>query len=454
MLKKLQSNLLVNHPLLWNLKLVPILILIVIFNLLFFFLGYFSTKFNFNDYTKFHYDYYNEPNFPLYGIAILSSLLTLIVWLAFYLKNNGFKSLYPRTSFSLFKEWFLSYFIITGAFLYCFSFYQGSLTKTRSYAPLEETNKTLDLLVKINYLIPNVYLNNYHGTGPIISSNEIEDNNFPNSLLSLKNHQYTRKDSIYRQQVREWLINENKDSIKSTLNSFLDLHKKHHLKTNLTTDTWMKFYYHPPEYILDSYLKLDNYNDNYYYLNHVYDDIFEAYNSLEHVLKFALITFYIALVFSLIIFSIRVTHAKAWITSFIILGLLIFTSGIFMAIIDFISFGYYSLYLYTSFWLLTFLILFIHFENKILSKNKTKGFSSISLNLFLWIFPFVPYIIFIILMNWCENLSSIENRSSSCIYSYFSENLDKFLWLNLILSIVVLFFFVKQIKVWKSLPEE
>ncbi|TWP23788.1 hypothetical protein ETU10_06020 [Apibacter muscae] len=445
MLKKLQSNLLVNHPLLWNLKLVPILILIVIFNILFFFLGYFSTKFTFNNYTRFPYDHYNEPNFPLYGIAILSSFLTLIVWLAFYLKNNGFKSLYPRTSFSLFKEWILSYFIIIGAFLYCFSFYQGSLTKTRSYASLEETNKTLDLLVKINYLIPNVYLNDY---------NDIESGIFPNSLLSLKNYQYTRKDSIYSHQVHEWLIKENKDSIKSTLNSFLDLHKKHHLKTNLTTDTWIKFYYHPPEYILDSYLKLDNYKDNYYYFNHVYHNIFEAYNSLEPVLKFVLITFYIALVFSLIIFSIRVTHAKAWITSFIILGLLIFTSGIFMAILDFISFGYTSQNLYTYFWLLTFLILFLHLESKILGKNKTKGFSSISLNLVLWIFPFVPYIIFIIFMNWCKNLSPIENRSSSCIYSYFSENLDKFLWLNLILSIVVLFFFVKQIKVWKSLPEE
>ena len=102
MLKKIQNYLLRNYPIVWNTKFIPMGITIIIFNIFFFFFGLFVGE----DFT----DYYNtSTSAKLFKtISYLASILILIIWLIFYLKNNGLKSFYPKNTKKLYLEWLLT----------------------------------------------------------------------------------------------------------------------------------------------------------------------------------------------------------------------------------------------------------------------------------------------------------------------------------------------------------
>ena len=105
MFKNIQKYLLINHPLLWNLKIVPVSAFLILFNIIFILLGYLNGAIDFtetdNDYSR------NDNDDIIIFFSMMISILTAIVWLVYYLKNNALKSYYPKNNFSLFKEWLL-----------------------------------------------------------------------------------------------------------------------------------------------------------------------------------------------------------------------------------------------------------------------------------------------------------------------------------------------------------
>jgi hypothetical protein len=106
MLTKIQKYLLLNHPIIWNTKFFPMLVFGFIFNVLFFGLGYLNGTINFQE-------YYNSDSIALPMIfGILTIILTLIVWLVFYFKNNSLKSFYKKSNYALFYEWLQVFTII------------------------------------------------------------------------------------------------------------------------------------------------------------------------------------------------------------------------------------------------------------------------------------------------------------------------------------------------------
>ena len=444
MLKKIQNYLLRNYPIVWNTKFIPMGITVIIFNIFFFFFGFFSDSIDFTDY------YNTSTSVELFKpISCLISILILIIWLIFYLKNNGLKSFYPKNTKKLYLEWLLTFILISGNLLYFYSFSQGIKFKERSYASKEEVKKINKLLSQIDVITPDSRYGYESET----------DKDSTSIHLSLLNFRYGR-DSAEVKKVKIWLINRQQDSIRNLIQEYLRLQEKHHLKTNLTVNSWMKLIYNPPYYPLSDsnfIAKSEPYKnsiDSKYYvewrkLDNAYEKIYEAHydNTKSDIF---LVLLYIALSLSLAIFSFRVTSGKAWLISFVIYGLLSFISSVITLFLYFFSdFNDSESITYCIYWTLIFIVMCIYMAIKLV-KKQSKSISSLMINLIIWMIPYLP-----ILYNFIFIAFNVENDifMINDAYEYFYNYEVTFLWINLIFVIVILPFVCKIILKWRALPE-
>lgn len=502
MLTRIQKYLLLNHPLLWNMRIVPVLGFTILVNAIVFLIGYssssidFSASYNINDVIN---------SGVLYFSIGLVSLLTLIIWLIFYSKNNAFRSFYPQKSKALYLEWVLIYVICFMTILPFFSLNIGSTIKERSYATKKEAIKAIETLNMVKILIPSdktTYYEEYPDnrqiaaitpknettsldSAIILAENQsIYYEDYPNFLqLSLLN--YSGYTPVYisedyglnlrdSETVKDWLLKEDKDSINRLMDDFLGMHKRHNLKTNLTKDTWMKLVYNPSKYPVGDFNLINNCNigDNQYLsysyksdrtsrnseyylqfeeLRRGYEKVFDAHMKYLFDPVPLLFVLCIAGGISLLIFSYRATSGKAWLIAFVSLGIFLFVDGIF------------SLMLGASMYLIILLILFGIELYNILSRNRhshNKGRSNIYMNHLFWFIPAVPVILFSLLytnlMGSCYSLDSTLKDSLSCkCYNFMNEHIMEFIFGNICLTFVSIWFFIRYVLLkWKSLPEE
>jgi uncharacterized membrane protein len=160
MFKNIQKYLLINHPLLWNLKIVPVSVFLILFNIIFILLGYLNGAIDFtetdNDYSR------NDNDDIIIFFSVMISILTAIVWLVYYLKNNALKSYYPKNNFSLFKEWLL---ILVVCFLnssLIMAYYYGKDLKVRSYYTESEAKKRCEILSQGSFFVSGSYSYHYN----------------------------------------------------------------------------------------------------------------------------------------------------------------------------------------------------------------------------------------------------------------------------------------------------
>lgn len=151
MFKKTQNYLLLHHPLLWNTKFIPVIIITLIINILFFAGGYLTGAVDFND--PHNLDEYSHYEPMTIFLNLIISLLVIILWLTFYFRNNGFKSLYPKKNNSLYKEWLiiltvcLLNFSNTAIYEYAFDL------RARNYYSKEEVIKRTNLLSRASIFV-------------------------------------------------------------------------------------------------------------------------------------------------------------------------------------------------------------------------------------------------------------------------------------------------------------
>src|SRR5688572_11959070 len=107
MFKKTQKYLLLNHPLLWNTKVVPLTCFSLLVHVIFLIVGYINGALNFNE-TDQNYSSGSKDIILFFGVLI--SFLSVVIWLVYYFKNNAFKAFYPKSNFALFREWLLILF--------------------------------------------------------------------------------------------------------------------------------------------------------------------------------------------------------------------------------------------------------------------------------------------------------------------------------------------------------
>lgn len=147
MIKKINKYLLENHPLIWNTRFIWMLIALLFAHLGFFAMGFFSYRqpVELHDYNFF--DRYFDDGYV--WIGILLAILILILWLNQYLKHNAFKSFYPKSGFSLYKEFLIIFIIAALSVGTYFSFTYGLKTRVSSIKTLEELQNDVDLVNQV-----------------------------------------------------------------------------------------------------------------------------------------------------------------------------------------------------------------------------------------------------------------------------------------------------------------
>lgn len=306
MTKNIQKYLLLHYPNIWNIRIIPMLLILVVAHLIIFGIGYLSTDISFGK------AYYYSPSSDLgilYPTSILISLLIFIGWLIFYNRNNGFKIFYPQKTGQLYGEWLMIFVITTCISCIPLTLTEGYIFKWNSATSYDEAVKAMELLDKVRVLIPNEtdnfsYNSSYDTPIPIPHNMALD----PDTLdLSLYAVDYNRNDgiriegytgpsllfykdynsSIYyyqkdiqdieaserkkinrQEQAKKWLLNGQKDSIYAIMLAFEKLQKRHGFPIKLTPDKWLERIYNPPFFPVNSSTVIANYqlnDDEVYY---------------------------------------------------------------------------------------------------------------------------------------------------------------------------------------------
>lgn len=504
MFKKIQKYLLINQPLIWNLKLIPMICFLTVVHIIFYIIGYVNGKLNFTE-TEAHY---NDNDLGImFFFSVLIAVLTLILWCVYYFKNNAFKSFYPKKNFSLFKEWSIMLVI---SFFLCsmhISYLSGYDNRIKGYYSEEEAKQKCELISKasifygenydspeskdsiINDTLRNVALDYVLFDGKKYSLESLINKDIETFTLSESN-----RDSLMKREVKHWLLHGKTDSIKSVMKDYFKLFKEHGLNANITEEKWFTLSYNPPmfvnkriiakrewgfyrdnyydgEYVeavpidpkeldtLNQYLKVANkqqllFNKTYVpadELEYNFNKISRTYTSPSVSSEVLCATIYFALGLSIFLFSFRVTSGKSWLIALISLGVINVLLGIMTAITGFE-------WLFFSGLIALDLFVTIYFAVTLIRKIK-KGISAIVLNALLWLTPTLIPLIYamitvILTYRYYRNGYYYEysNKPDSTL-EWFRHNMEGMAWVNLIFVLLMMLFLSSKIKKWKGIPE-
>src|SRR5690606_17431607 len=82
-------------------------------------------------------------------IGVLLSILILILWMNQYFKHNAFKAHYPKSNFSIYKEFLIIFLIAFLAVTQYFSYTQGLKARVSTLKTSEEIEKEMDLVNRV-----------------------------------------------------------------------------------------------------------------------------------------------------------------------------------------------------------------------------------------------------------------------------------------------------------------
>lgn len=152
MFKNIQQYLLTHYPLVWNIRLLPMMIILISLHFFLFLISYLITDSPF----EVTYRYYNSiinDNANIYIIIFLVGVFILIGWLLSIRKYNGFNKFYPRKSIHLYSEWLM---ILLICFMIAFlplSYTYGHIMNWRLVATEKECIESENLLAKIDMFV-------------------------------------------------------------------------------------------------------------------------------------------------------------------------------------------------------------------------------------------------------------------------------------------------------------
>ncbi|WP_306352523.1 hypothetical protein [Flavobacterium sp. '19STA2R22 D10 B1'] len=472
MFQKIQRYLLINHPLLWNTKIVPTVAILILFHICFFAIGYVGENINFSE-----YNYYYSSNFIDNGIivfiSILISVLTFIVWMVLYCRNNAFKSFYPKKSNALFKEWCIILIICLLNCTYTVSYFYGINLKIKSYYSEEVVMERANIISMASLFVTDQYYNmneirskndTVKYQGKIYSINSLINQRMYNSLDS-----YTHSNNEIR--VKNWLVNNQKDSVVWVMKEFIKIADVHQLKANITAEKWSDLVYHAPEFT--EYETISRIKKELYSNNNIENKYYVPFNSLERTYSklsqawsdpfmdlFALnFILYVTIISSFLVFSFKTTSGRSWLIAFVALNVVGIITGIFAAIFN-------SIITYSIIWIIIIILLFLYYVSVCIQKNGKRK-SDIILNIVLWLLPILPLIVYGLLLEFTKDyyyaqrkleviqsgITSIEVPYNYSTHNWLQDNFQLFLYINSVFIILYMFFFSKMIQKWKGIPE-
>lgn len=498
MFGKIQKQLLLKYPLLWNTKFVPMVCIGLLINLLYFFIGYADGSINFKE----RYD--SDLDFTFFSFCFLISVVLLILWLVNYFRNNSLKSFYPKSKYSLFYEWLQILIIVLLLIGFFFPFEIGRKLHKQSYITEEVAKKRCEIISKADFFIDGSFgeaevdsINSVF-KDTVINGEPVYENIVYKNYVTIFGKKYNTtslinrnprgfafftsiEDSLRKIEVQKILFKDQKHEVKKIMSDYMSIVKEHGLLTNFTKEKWFDITYNAPDfkkYELISPYKPSDTTDTYYYndyeapvtvttavadyeykkeyskyfveqntLAHNYQEIARSYVNSIFTEDTLLPFFYFGLGISLLIFSFRVTSGKSWLIGLVSLGVLNLIVGIFSAMSgEFITYGI----------LITLFVVavIIYYLSIIISKKSLK-ISKIVLNLLLWLFgALIPLLYTTYQEIYKKSIEYKDDYYYDSHYEFLRDNFTIMLTINLVIVFFVMFFLCSSIRKWKGIAED
>lgn len=308
MFKNIQNKIIFTHPLIWNIKLIPMLIILGIFHLIIFGIGYFYGILD----LKYSFLIYKDQEISFMLLAGLFAFLLFILWVFYYMRNNAFENFYPKKAIDLYLEWIYSLIIIFLICLFPATFFFGKETKIRSYIDYNQMVKDKEIISKASLFLNGSYTESEYyyidENGKLVdglcadkSKQKYRDSIYFNKLkypfysymnknVENDNQDYpsikrnvdvnyqnnyevvSKKESLLSNEVKNLLQQNKKNKISQILEEYLKIQKKYQHKNNLTIQKWMNLVYNYPNFeekvLIGKYYDSktnDNNDENYAY---------------------------------------------------------------------------------------------------------------------------------------------------------------------------------------------
>lgn len=453
MFKLSLKHTILSKPLVWNTRIVQMLVFALIFHAFYFFLGYSSIQ-----NLRHLYDTDTQFEFiSVLGLHLTAGLvlfISFIIWLFQYLRNNPFKSFYPVTKNYLRKEALMVIIIIGSCITIYHSYQYGILFKSKQLSKGLYNENDLKTISMANCFLPfdkemferqqccdsiEAHINRdtpvdprrcdaqtfnqhddgvvYEETTPALANDyAVATETVPTTTEVPHEYSYLyycnspgyygshvdSNSATYHKIAKRWLLNKEKDSIRNAINDYIQLAKKYKIRFHLDANALTELCFQPGQIphevtqsLYNAYKGEEDITVNTYWaefttLNFVPDKLEQIEKADYFSVSDWEIYAYILLVLAGLLLSFRFTRFKPWIVSVLGSGVVFI---IFTIIANIIRHENDIVYLYIGFVVLSFLMAMrtIHGRKNKLHAGVWLNWSLFALNGF---FPIVMKLIY------------------------------------------------------------
>ena len=144
LIKKIDTHLLEKYPVIWNTKLLWMILVGLVCHILFFVFGlmYFTNPESLQE-RNVKYDFFDDG---VVFFNVILSILILLIWVIYMFKNNTFKNFYPTKGRHLFYHFVQYIFIVFFNICFFYSFFLGSQTYISSKYDDELVSEQIDTI--------------------------------------------------------------------------------------------------------------------------------------------------------------------------------------------------------------------------------------------------------------------------------------------------------------------
>lgn len=495
MFKKLNQYLLTHYPLLWNTRIIQVLLVNAIIHLLFLLGGWASISAN-NLQVRNYYFYSGS----LMAFSVLCSIVVLIGWLIFYLRNNAFKSFYQLGKWHLTKEFALILVIVFSSITFLESYGYGERIKARSitnYTQLVQEVNTVNLAKafipteKNDYFVYNSCEEEGGNRIGYSASIDYEDtlnyNSQDTNFIRIRNAirqknafsylHYCRifsplddTTSYYRSKhinrvVNNWVLNKQKDSIIGIITQAIAICKKYDVETELDAGVLAALPFADSNHTITRVIRTNSYdsdlNASPYYLDmYALGNVFDYLDRCSTHSKTAghwgrlLVELYFMLGIGILLLCYRRFSKKVFLIS--IIG-----AGVWCIILGMMAVGFQSEVGLGIVYLFLF-GLFTAIALAALYSKRSKVLVGILLNWHIYMIPTVFMAIAFLIVYGYNNapyLHGVYDSARHCmdypIGCWVEKNIIIIAWGNLLFSLLYTgFVFNRLAKRWHIMPEE
>ena len=514
MIKRINQHLLTHYPLVWNTRLVWTLTTAFMMHLLYFLAGFSAPA---ASQFKYHYTSWSIGGENLMIFSILFSIVFVITWLVYYLRNNAFKQFYIIDKWHLAKEFLAIFIIILSATTFFESFNFGLRTRVQqitSTSKFAEEANTINIAAAFittskeeYFILNNCNKNEYElqegAAATVQDSTSLNFNDSANrairAALLLPNAysylNYCRQmiDAEFeglrsRQQnfdiKNTWINAGNKDSITQVLEAAKKICAKYAVLCNYNSRELTDWVFNDSLHSVTNSVATQEYytndagqhrNTNYveiYQLRQVFD-FMESCFVLSRPSRFAegwMIEIYVALSLSIILLAYRRFSRKVFLISVIgaIVWVIIITLFGVTGGADRYGIPVFCIFLFALFTLIPI----INFKNR-----QGKLVAGVALNWQLVLLPMVPMFIVWLISGYYHDMTlpytsyydhivfkagpPVNYRTEAQLaqmfpISYWVQNNTVLLaWINIFISILyIIFIYNRFTRKWHELPDE